>query len=477
MLDDWLLWLLAIVLLWLGPALAVGAHALLTKREGVSILAWFFGSLVFPGFGPWFYAVLGVNRIERRARRTLGVRDRAFPAHGIDEIGAPPAAVIGHLDALRRVSERVTSMPMVAGNRIEPLYGGEEAYPPMLAAIRGARRSVTLLSYIFDWDEVGKEFTGALADAARRGVKVHVLLDGLGAQGGLSKMGRALLDAGAEVASFFPMRFPLGRLRANLRNHRKILVVDGDLGFTGGMNISKRHLLRRRDPGASEDVHFRVRGPVVSELQHVFEDDWILATERTLEGEAYYPDLLPAGDVWCRAVASGPDQDLRKIDRIMRGALEAARHEVRIVTPYFIPTGPIMSHLAMASLRGVRVMVMVPAQPDHRMVRWASDALLPGLVGYGVDIRWRRPPLLHAKLMIVDDRWTFLGSANVDPRSLRLNFEFNLEAWSTELAAQLATVFDERFRDAERATPAYFASLGLKMRLRNGVGKLLAPML
>lgn len=441
--SPWFQWLMTMA--WLALGALAGGHAIMYKRDARSAALWLFISFSFPVIGPWLYWVLGINRIERRAAKLLKGRERPLlqaDDFGWSAVASPDSMPVGHLTALRSIADRVTRLPLLSGNRLQPLHNGEEAYPAMLGAIEGAERSVTLASYIFDWDEVGRRFADALDGAAQRGVRVHVLVDGIGALGHFSRMGRRLLQSGAEVASFFPLRFPLGRLRINLRNHRKILVVDGRIGFSGGMNISHRHLVATENPRRVEDLHFRIDGPVVAELQHAFCEDWLLARGDILTGEDYFPPLAHEGPAQCRAIISGPDEDLEKIHWILLGALASAQQSVRMVTPYFVPTAALVGAIVMATLRGVRVTLVLPSVTDLPFMRWAADAYLWQLLEHGVQVVRRPPPFVHTKLLIVDERWLLLGSANLDRRSFRLNFELNVEAYDAELALELGRWLD-----------------------------------
>ncbi|MBI4716335.1 MAG: cardiolipin synthase [Planctomycetes bacterium] len=468
----------AFTAVWLTLAVLAGGHAVMYKRDPKSAAIWLFVSFSIPLVGAWLYWVFGINRVERRAVRRLGGREKPFHRPEqlpIGEAAERDAAAVGHLTALRDITDRVTRLPLLPANRLTPLHNGEQAYPAMLEAIAAAQRSVTLASYIFDWDEVGHQFADCLGAAAARGVRVQVLLDGVGAVGIASRMGRRLLKSGAEVAAFFPLRFPWGRLRLNLRSHRKLLIADGRVGFTGGMNISARHLVDRPSPRRVEDLHFRLVGPVVAELQQAFAEDWFMATGELLSGEDYFPPLSAEGGALCRAIISGPDEDFEKIHWILLGALAAAQRSVRIATPYFIPPRELISAMVMAALRGVAVTLILPSQVDHRFMRWAADAYLWELLEHGVRVVRRPPPFVHTKLMIVDERLILLGSANLDRRSLRLNFEFNVEAYDVELAPRLAGWLDGQ---AAAATPVTLADVDSRppwRRLRDGLVKLLSP--
>lgn len=465
---------------WLALGALAAGHAVMYKRDPRSAGVWIFMCFTFPIIGPWLYWVLGINRIERRALRRLGERPsvRAKRKKAVERMAQKlESAAIAHLTALRSASDRITSLPLLTDNRVEPLHHGEECYPAMLAAIASAERSITLASYIFDHDDVGREFCHALGAAAKRGVKVHVLVDGIGALGQFSRMGRMLLKTSARVESFFPLRFPLGRLRINLRNHRKILVADGRTGFTGGMNISARHYAHQTSPRRVEDLHFRITGPVVAQMQQAFCEDWALAAGEHLTGDDYFPDPAPAGDALCRAITSGPDEDLEKIHLVILAALAAAKDTVHIVTPYFIPSHELISAINMASLRGVRVCIQLPAHVDLRFMRWAADAYLWQFLVHGVDIVRRPAPFVHTKLMIVDQRWILLGSANMDRRSFRLNFEFNVEVYDPPLAAQLAQWLEALAAESEKVTLEDMDARPGWRRLRDGCVKLISPYL
>ncbi len=465
-------------LLWFALALATAGHAIMYKRDPKGAALWVFMALSLPFFGAWLYWFAGINRVERRAARRVETRGKRRRRGGEQRHAADDfTAVARHLEPLCRVGQRITRYPLVAGNTVEPLHNGEAAFPAMLAAIREARHNITLASYIFDWDEAGQSFVEALGEAASRGVRVHLLLDGIGAVRSFSRIGRALIKAGARVVPFFPLRFPFGRVRLHLRYHGKILVVDGTTAFTGGMNISQRYLLQPPRPGCCEDLHFRLTGPIVTEIQHAFVDEWRLATGEELTGGAYFPDLDPAGDAWCRPIISGPDDNLERIHWMVLGALAAARESVHVVTPYFIPSGAIIAAMGMASLRGVRVTLMLPSVVDIRFMRWAADAYLWELLERGITVVKRPPPFVHTKLMVVDNRWTLLGSANMDRRSFRLNFEFNVEAYHVPLATTLAGWLDGLAAQSHRVTLAEVDSRPPPVRLRDGFVKLFSPYL
>ncbi|NOT02495.1 MAG: cardiolipin synthase [Phycisphaerales bacterium] len=468
------------IVAWLGLGSMAAGHAIMFKRDARGSALWTIIAFTLPLLGPWLYWVLGINRVKRRAIKLRAPVAAESPAaiptdHALTELDVQRA--LGHLARLKRVTDRLSRFPLLAGNTVNPLHDGDEAYPAMLAAIESATRSVTLASYIFEWDDVGRRFTDVLGSAANRGVKVHVLLDGIGAVEAYSRVGRRLIRAGAEVAAFFPLRIPTGRLRLNLRNHRKIMVVDGRVGFTGGMNISQKHCRAAPRRQRAEDLHFGIKGPVVAELQAAFVEDWYLGTDKILDGDAYFPALTPDGPAQCRGICSGPDDPAEPIHWTIQAALSAAIREVVIVTPYFIPSPALIAGMAIASMRGIAIRLVLPSRVDRRFMRWAADAYLWQVLVHGVRVYHRPPPFVHTKLMIVDRQWVFLGSANLDPRSFRLNFEFNVEVYDAGLGGRLAAWLDDVLNGSREVTLEMVDGRSMPVRLRDGMVKLFSPYL
>lgn len=469
-------WIFAVA--WIALAAVAAGHAVCHKRDPRSAALWVMISAAFPLVGPWLYWAVGINRVQRKAIRKLGRRGRPFEAYDSAVMSAPAARheLVGHLHPLRTVADRVARLPMLEGNSVNPLHNGEQVYPRMLAAIAGARHTITMASYIFDYDDVGKEFARALGLAARRGVKVYLLVDGIGALGNFSRIGRILLKSGAKVTSFVPLALPFGRIRLNLRNHRKMMVVDGLTAFVGGMNISARHLLTRtQDSRRVEDLHFEITGPVVAEIQHTFSEDWALATDEVLAGDKFFPRLVPTGKALCRGIASGPDEDFEINHWMFAAAFAAAQKSIHVVTPYFVPTSPLVMNMTMAALRGVDVKLWIPSVVDIGILKWVADAYLQEFLEKGVRVFRFPPPFVHIKLMVVDERWCLFGSANMDPRSLRLNFEFNVEAYDPQLAGNLHRWLEGRIASTPEITLNQIMSRPLFSRLRDGTLKMFSP--
>ena len=452
----------------LALALVTAGHAVVYKRDPRSAALWVLLAWLLPIAGAILYVFFGVNRVQRRAARLRRDLVRVRTTSESDE-----RLPITELVPLARLVGQVVERPLLPGNSIEPLVDGIEAYPAMLEAIEAAHTSLALASYIFHADGIGERFVDALIRAQRRGVAVRVLIDDVSCRFSLHSPAKRLRQAGVPVGDFNPPLVP-ARLNAfNLRNHRKIMVVDGRLGFTGGINIDRRYW----GEGAYRDLHFRLRGPVVAHLMEVFVDDWLFTTDEALRGPQWFPQLAASGDSLARGIEAGPDEAIERLRWTYLGALNAAQRTVRICTPYFLPDSGIISALDAAALRGVDVDIILPEETDLPHIRWAMVHQLWQVLDRGCRV-WMRPgPFDHSKLMVVDAHWTFLGSGNWDARSLRLNFEFNVESYCRELGRRMDDLIVERRSGSRPVRLADVNSRTPAVKLRDGIARLFAPLL
>ena len=457
-------------------ALAASGHAILYKRDSRSSAIWVILIWILPLAGSVLYLLLGINRVERRAgrlrrrhRRWTGTTAVAnFPTR-LPE--SPP------WDGLQRLLDRVAGRPLTAGNALEILDGGAVAYPAMLAAIESAERSIGLASYIFDGAGIGQDFVAALARARTRGVAVRVLIDDFDVRFTRGGAAPALRASGVTVGVFNPPLIPARWSAIHLRNHRKILIVDGCTGFTGGLNIDARYWRPDAPAAAGGDLHARLRGPAVAQLAEVFAEDWHFATGESLRGEAWFPAPYPIGTTPLRGIAAGPDERGDRLRWVLQGALHAAQRRVRIVSPYFLPDAPLIAALSAAALRGVEVDVILPARGDLPHVDWAVRANLWQVLEGGCRVWFQPEPFDHTKLLVVDDVWFLLGSANWDARSLRLNFEFVLEGFDPRIGAALGAAAESRRQRSRPVTAERLAGRSLPAKLRDGVARLFLPYL
>ena len=472
--------------------IAVSIHVVMNKRQNRAAIAWVGLVLLAPFGGSIVYLLFGINRIQRRA---ASLRRGLTPTPNQELSPADLATLqlsLGEqsesIYPLARLVGEVTDLPLRPGNQVEPLVNGDAAYPAMLAAINSAQATVALSTYLFYDDAVGQAFAQALARAVSRGVTVRVLIDSLGSRYGWRSIVGRLRAAGVTVDTFLPTLVPAWIPFLNLRNHRKLLIIDGRTAYTGGMNIDARFLspsaelaLNPGRPGRHQprhqDLHFKVQGPVVNDLMRVFADDWAFTTNERLGGSTWYPPLSEAGPTPARCVADGPEDDVDPLLKAFLGAIAVARNSITIATPYFLPDEPLLSALEVAALRGVNVEILVPDGSNLRVMNWAMPPFLERALRGGCHIGLVPPPFDHTKLMVVDDLWVFLGSANIDSRSLRLNFEVNLECYGQTVAASVLPILAARRSRATPLTLDALATRSFPAQVRDAFTSLLAPYL
>jgi len=460
-------------------------HALLHKRDPRAALGWIAAVLFLPLVGVLLYFSFGISRAYSRAAKLMARAAELAGEHRrrLSDGSAHPPSPQMQLQSedlpssffLASVGERVTGRKLVGGNALTPLFNGEEAYPAMLNAIREADSEVFLSSYIFNNGKVGKAFASELADAARRGVDVRVLVDGIGALYSLRPPWRGLHRQGVRTARFLPPRITPWHVSINLRNHRKILVCDASVGFTGGMNISDNHLADLPLPRRVRDVHFLCKGPLVEQLRDAFLLDWGFVTGNYEELKAGCQD--ESGDSLCRVVLEGPGTSTDQLHDILCSVIAGAKWRICLMTPYFLPTHEMIGSLRAAALRGVRVDVLLPAENNLPYVHWATRHLLPQLLHAGVHVRYQPGPFTHTKLLLIDDAYAQIGSANIDPRSLRLNFEVNVEIFDTSFVRRMMAFFDAGFRSGKAVSGKELREAPLPIRLRDAFFWLFSPYL
>ena len=461
----------------LGPLLhvvlagAVTLHVLERKRDVAAAFAWIGVAWLSPIVGSALYFLFGVNRVQRRAYRA----GRRHSMGWVDD----PATFLNprhdHFAPLERAIGVLTGRPPRLGNRVTMLRNGDDTYPPMLEAIAAAKVSIAFSSYIFEADETGAKFIDALKAAQARGVAIRVIVDGIGSGYWYSPAYRRLAAAGIPTARFMHTWIPWRMAFLNLRSHKKVLVVDGRRAFIGGINIASDNVLAANPPHPIRDMHFDVTGPVVTQIAEAFATDWQFCTGERLSGESWLPSLQEAGTAAARVITSGPDQDIYKIEFAMLQAIGCAQRSVKILTPYFLPDDRLMSALILAQMAGVTVDVVIPEAGDHPYLDWAVRAHIAPLLRAGARV-WRAPkPFEHSKLFVVDDGWSLIGSANWDMRSLRLNFELNMEVCCPEFGA-LVTAAIER-RQGEPLTLAEINARSFPIRLRDSAARLMLPYL
>ncbi|QPC91159.1 phosphatidylserine/phosphatidylglycerophosphate/cardiolipin synthase family protein [Mesorhizobium sp. INR15] len=434
-------WSLVLAIISVIMATVGIAHAVMTKEDVRAATGWVGIMLLSPILGVIIYAVAGINRIRRAsisAQRPLAgdalVRDAAAEELIGERYGQ-------RFTGLKTLGDRVARRALTSGNTITMLRTGDEAYASMCLAIDRAQHSILLETYIFDNDAVGLRFVEALAEAVKRGVTVRVLIDAVGARYSVPSILGHLRDANITADLFngniiMGMRLPY----ANLRTHRKILIIDGATAFTGGMNIRQGFSAEFAGDASARDTHFQVSGPVVADLFSVAAEDWRFAGNERLKGDAWRitPFSSPAGQpMMVRAVASGPDSSNETNHKLLIGAFSVARKSIRIMSPYFLPDRELISALITAARRGVEIDVVVPAKNNLFLVDRAMTAQFDQILKNYCRIWRTQGPFDHSKLLSIDGLWAYVGSSNLDARSLRLNFEIDLEVLDAEFAQEI----------------------------------------
>ncbi len=480
----------------LVAAVAASLHAVRIKREAASALLWLLIIWSFPFAGVLAYIGMGVDRIAAQSRLRARVRRAFGDSRRQREAAEQPMAdwrgvrecQCSHpggewAQALHRAMDALLpDEPLLGGNDVRLLVTGDEAYPRMFETIAAARSHIHLQTFILAHDEAGRRLMDLLLERARAGVEVRLLFDRFGSTpsvlSGFVRRWRGahprLHLAGWTLAKPWRRQFQL-----NLRNHRKILVVDGRVAFTGGMNVSDVNVSRPGRP-ADRDFHFEVRGPVVQELQYSFLNDWHFMTgetaERLLCAEHFPPQPAVGGDL-VRVANGEPAEESETLPDILFALLTAARRQILIVTPYFVPTMDILRALRAAALRGIEVKLLVPKYNNHVYAGWAGRSFYESLLTAGVQIVERAPPFLHAKALIVDDEVAMVGSANLDSRSLRLNYETNLLVWGAQFIGRLKSAVLDEFACGEAITTAAWLRRPARHRWIERAAALLSPVL
>ncbi len=472
----------------------VAAHILRLPREPRSTLLWLFVTGFFPFFGAVFYLSFGINHVPRRGWRKFRSDVRFRTTRSRSEKAANPLAYWRALrDSLaaplinRSQEATVNSIldrlahehPLLGGNEVEVISGGMEPLEEMFAAIDKARHHIHLLSYIIGHDTVGRELLERLAARAQNGVEVRLLYDQYGSRGaylrGLFRRYSRLPNM--KCVGYTHARLIKRQFQINLRNHRKILVIDGEVGFLGGVNFHDVYLLERRNV---RDYHFKVKGPAVLELQYTFLRDWFyMSTENadTLLTPEHFPKTDAVGETPLRLLNAGPQGNDQPLIDLLFALLAAARRQILLTTPYFVLTEDLRRAFRAAALRGVEIKVLLPSLNNHPTVAWAARASYEELLTSGVRLYLRRPPFIHAKAMVVDDRIALFGSANLDPRSLRLNYETNFIAFDPSLSARLKRTLLDDFACADELTLALWRQRPLHERYLENFFNLMSPIL
>jgi len=452
------------------------AWVLQTKRETMSAIAWSLTVLLVPFLGAVLFFLFGAQSITRPIKRKQRKNSAYKRLEQVGE-GVAGADVPEHWDTLARLGHHGGGFAVTGGNLVELYHDGHPAYEAMLTAIKAAERHVHIQFFIFRNDESGQRFIDALCDCARRKVEVRFLYDSVGSYNISSRLLGRLREAGGKAAAFLPLFGPMYRLRVNLRNHRKIVVIDGQIGFTGGLNIGDEYLGKHAKFGPWRDTFLRVNGPATHGLQRVFLEDWFFATEESPYGGRYYPKAATPGKSLVQVVHSGPDSTYKAIRETYFAGILNARKRVWIASPYFVPDAGLKDAMILAARSGIDVRFLGLFRPDKWMPFLAARFYWADVLAAGVKVYQYTPGMMHAKYVLVDGEWASVGSANMDNRSLALNFEANCQLFDEELVAEMERAYLNDLAVSLRLDPDVFAARPLFSRLAENAARLFSPIL
>ncbi len=466
-------------LVWSVYLAVLSVWIVMQKRAPVSTLSWILSLALLPVVGLFIYYIFGPQRLEKQRLKRLRSRVRAYAQADMARMRAAAAAAPPALRQLVDLGKACCGLPLSSATRVDLLSGGANTFDAIFEAVRAARDHVHLECYIFEPDRTGTALRDLLIERARQGVRVRLLVDALGSKRVGRKFMAPMRDAGIEVALFHSTHFGRrARPVINYRTHRKILVCDGYVGFTGGVNITDEEDARIRDD-AYHDVHLRIEGPAVCWLQTVFLEDWVYATGSQGDRiDAMLPQLMSqaeAGDIPLQVVTSGPDNVFEGIHRMHLAAIHAAQHRVWLTTPYFVPGEPALMALTCAALSGVDVQLLVPRRSDSRIVSAAARSYYDELIAAGVKIWEYEASMLHSKTLLIDNDCAMIGTANFDNRSFRLNFEVGIVVYGPTLAQGLAAQFEHDLRSASAVRSQ--RRQGFWRRLGDATARLFSPLL
>ncbi len=458
------------------------AWVLAVKKDSTSAVAWCLLVLLLPLFGALLFLLLGYQHVNRPLTRKRRHRRRFRQSYPTGRQETIPSAADGQepdpsWNGMARLAQRFDAFPLMAGNHVTFYYEGQPAYDAMLEAIRSARHHVHLETFIFQPDAAGREFVAVLAEKARQGVEVRLLYDGMGSHRLHRWTLTPLRQAGGKCRAFLPINPLRRRIQVNLRNHRKALVVDGQVAFTGGLNIGDEYLGKVHRYGFWRDTHLRLEGPAVSALQRVFCEDWDFAAGEHLKGPVYFPQQQTAGDCNVQIIHSGPDQKLKGIREVYFAAILRARRRLWIASPYFVPDSGLRDALWLACYLGVDVRLLGLSHPDKWIPFFAGRYYWTDALDAGAKVYQYRKGMMHSKVILVDGEWASVGTANLDNRSMYLNFEVNCLIYSPAAVAELEEAFRRDLENAVCLDREKYACRPFSSRLMENACRLLSPIL
>lgn len=478
-LADWYSWILYALAGW---TVIFSIYVVSERRPPAATISWILTLSFAPLVGFAVYFFLGPRRFDRKKRRRVHAQEAVKSAHADpadagkeEQRGGPDEGAAGFLIAMNKGALGASAYPRRA--KLKVYFAGIDKYADLLQDIAQARHHINMEYYIWEPDQIGVRIRDALAKRAADGIAVRLHLDGVGSGQANKRFWRSLTKAGGKIVHF--NRLAIRRRSGNFRTHRKIVVIDGRIAYSGGMNVTDVHSSEFVGDATWRDTHLRLEGPAARGLQIVFNEGWYDSTREILEGENYFPDpgLLEAGDHSVQIVSSGPDENRNAIHKLVASSIFSSTQRVYLTTPYFVPDATIFDALNSAALRGVDVRILVPKKNDLKLIGAASRSYYPDLLDMGVRVFEYLPTMVHSKTLVVDDLLAIVGTANADNRSFRLNFEVVVASYEGELCNQLVEAFVRDLGQAIEVTEETIAAYGRIRRLGQSFARLVSPLL
>lgn len=460
-------------------------HILRTRRDPRGMTAWILAMLLLPLIGLLLFLLVGrmpmERKIKKRRRRRRRIEEGLDKRMAVLNESHDVRDAVSEIDRDQRnlmdLATRLAGAVVTAGNQVDIRYDGQKAFLELSLYLESAKSHIHMMYYIYADDETGNAMSDLLIKKAQQGVEVRLLLDAVGCWSLSRHHVQRLKKGGVEVAFFLPWKPTRRRFQLNCRNHRKLCVIDGKLAFAGSKNIGDEYAGRKAKYGPWRDTNLTMRGPCVTQFQEVFAEDWHFATKQDLTSDRYFPPPTAIGNHSVQIVASGPDDHAHVLHHLLYAAVSDASHTIDIMTPYFVPDQAMILALTSAAYRKVRVRLLLPSHTDSKMVLWAGRSFYEELLGAGIEVYEYGAGMLHSKVAVVDRRWSLVGSANMDVRSFRINFEMTMLLYDGELSQELHNDFATLLADAKRVTLKDVKRWPLGSQLAAGAARLATPML
>ncbi len=474
-----------VTIIYLVVLLVVCTRILYDTHSSTKTLAYLLLCIFLPVFGILFYLAFGINfwKKKRYSKKTNAntkiLQQLKKEIRAYDNAVADPKSICDDDAEMASMLVKDLESPLTRNNRVKLLINGEEKFPELIQCLKEAKHHIHIEYYIFEQDTIGSTIIEILIAKAKEGVQVRFIYDDFGSPAIKKKIERKMREAGVEVHPFSKVHFYLLANRINYRNHRKIVVVDGQSGFVGGINVSDKYVNNHKNKLYWRDTHLRIDGPGVYYLQYIFLTDWTFCCEKEMEiqDEFFSPNKTVTEDTLVQIAASGPDSVQPTILFSLLQAINIAKKEILVTTPYFIPGDSITNALRVAAISGLSVKLLVPGKCDSRIVNNASKSHYEDLLVAGVEIYVYNKGFVHAKTLVADGKLSVVGTANMDHRSFELNFEVNAIVYDTDFAQQLRQVFLEDLQFAEKLDPERWYKRTALEQLPEKIARLLSPSL